>query len=455
MLIDCIYKTKCWRSPAQLDQKWKYTYKFAQSIDGLGSVIRIFEYQDELLVCWDERPQANHTKYITVGSVNNGESWSRKKWKYRPDTYLLDSKENAIIKDHCTISLDKRTLLVKLVLYEEDKPESSLKKKDSIDINISLNSPDKSINKKLTMFLYSYSFHRARQSLYVPYLINTRSRIKFGRGFNNKFGPSVMGYVKSSFASGSSEVEKSIILPYSASGLNPVLINNELHFFWQHSGSIYKSILYYMSADLKTNTFNKQIKLSDSAVIDSLRVIPEKDELHACWADSRDEDKYPDHIFRFWRYYPRFTPPYRNNQQIIYRKKNAAGNWGNEVMLSSKQLYAFSPALAVSRDIVVAVWAGVDTPTSMYHYEHNPNDIYYSISYNSGVKWSSPMRITDNLAKGMTAGRPRVLIKDGKIHVLYIQGHFALAKSNFRLLNLPPWEVVYCSRNISNLKNSK
>jgi hypothetical protein len=161
------------------------------------------------------------------------------------------------------------------------------------------------------------------------------------------------------------------------------------------------------------------------------------DLVHLCWLDRRHE-----------KHRLNLTYPDRHNFEVAYcYRKDSDANWSHDVILSEGLLYAFSPSMSVEGDRIVVAWSGVKTAKD-WHAPAFPNDIYYVTSADKGKTWTKPLRVTDNLSAGITAGEPKVLLLNGVIHLCYIQGKLRLKQESPGLtrLNQPPWPNYYKQR---------
>jgi hypothetical protein len=103
--------------------------------------------------------------------------------------------------------------------------------------------------------------------------------------------------------------------------------------------------------------------------------------------------------------------------------------------------------MSVEGDKIAVAWAGVKTSAD-WHAPYSPNDIYYVTSSDKGKTWTKPLRVTDNIREGITAGDPQVMLLNGTIHLFYIQGKLNLRQESPGLtkLNQPSWPVYYQQR---------
>lgn len=176
-------------------------------------------------------------------------------------------------------------------------------------------------------------------------------------------------------------------------------------------------------------------------------VVPQDDTVHLCWLDSRHEKKqldigvFPPHLYTSFK-----------NCEIGYcQRKDSDTGWSKDIILSKGLLYAFSPSMSVEGNNIVVAWAGIQT-AGVWHSPSDPNDIYYITSKDGGKSWTDPLRVTDNVKEGITAGDPQVVLLNGIIHLTYIQGKLNLKQESPGLtkLNQPPWPIYYQQRPFPN-----
>jgi hypothetical protein len=59
-----------------------------------------------------------------------------------------------------------------------------------------------------------------------------------------------------------------------------------------------------------------------------------------------------------------------------------------------------------------------------------------------------PVRVTDDVSRGFTAGDPQVVLLRDVIHLFYIEGKYQKGPSThgMTLLKQPPWDIIYQRR---------
>ena len=187
--------------------------------------------------------------------------------------------------------------------------------------------------------------------------------------------------------------------------------------------------------------------LVTSGIIPNKYVVTTENEvIHVCWLDQRHGKRR-----RFNLMYP-----LRGNYEIAYSQRHDSdANWSKDVILSEGLQYAYSPTMSVEGQKIVVAWAGAPKAESgdahsLFgdHIEFDPNDIYYVTSKDGGKTWTKPLRVTDNIKTGVTAGMPQVALHNGVIHLFYIQGevHLKELSPGLTKLNLGPWPIYYQQR---------
>jgi hypothetical protein len=163
----------------------------------------------------------------------------------------------------------------------------------------------------------------------------------------------------------------------------------------------------------------------------------DQETLHYCWLDSRNEKSRLS-----------LQDPYRRNYEVAYcRRRDSDAVWSKDAILSKGMFYAYSPSMSVEGNKVVVAWSGL-VESIRSHGETRPSDVYYVTSDDAGDSWSKPKKITDRAKDGITSGRPQVVLLDGTIHLLYVQGKLSFKQESPGLvkLNQPPWPIYYTQR---------
>ena len=169
--------------------------------------------------------------------------------------------------------------------------------------------------------------------------------------------------------------------------------------------------------------------------------VPQNDTVHLCWLDRRHEKRRSNPVY-----------PRRGNYEVAYcQRKDSDSSWSKDVILSEGLLYSHTPTMSVEGDKVVVAWSGIQTAGD-WHAPSNPNDIYYRTSRDGGKSWDKLLKVTDGAKDGITSGEPQVVLQNGIIHLMYIQGKLNLKQESPGLtkLNQPPWQIYYQQRPFPN-----
>lgn len=164
----------------------------------------------------------------------------------------------------------------------------------------------------------------------------------------------------------------------------------------------------------------------------------EGDIIHICWMDRRHNK---------WRFNID-GPPIENDDIYYCRRRDSDSNWSKDILLSKGLEYCYPPSISAEGQNVVIVWAGIQS-ADKHHSEYDPNDIYYVASKDGGHTWSRPLKVTDTAKDGIVSGKPKVVLLNGIIHLLYTQGKFqnpAQLSPGLTRLNQLPWPIYYTQR---------
>jgi len=171
------------------------------------------------------------------------------------------------------------------------------------------------------------------------------------------------------------------------------------------------------------------------------------DTIHLCWMDSRHEQSRPG--FLFVGLLPLYHAERQENYQIFYRHVTSSDNrWGRETLISKNLLFAYRPSISAEGKKVVITWAGTRKAVDKGHDAYSPNDIYYATSEDNGQTWNEPVRVTDNIPRGITAGDPQVVLINNVFHLFYIEGKYQKqpSVSGLSFIKQPPWDIIYRQR---------
>jgi hypothetical protein len=172
------------------------------------------------------------------------------------------------------------------------------------------------------------------------------------------------------------------------------------------------------------------------------------DNIHLVWLDERHENESLLRVVSSGG-----GDPGLGNYEVYYRKRNDLGSgWTQDVLLSKGLKFAFAPRMSVDGEKIVVVWAGHRSDRDKTRGEFHPSDIYFTTSCDAGKTWATMRRATDNANSGLVSGVPQVALQNGIIHLFYTRGKIRenVVGPGLRLLNQPPWEIIYQYRRFSN-----
>jgi len=270
-------------------------------------------------------------------------------------------------------------------------------------------------------------------TIYIPYCI--RGETKEGKMIMASKGPFDNGVIYS-LDSGHTWQRQHIS---SSASADPFVCKTTGYYYYIAGNSDENELWFARKPEDKSDwsapqPLSKHLKLTG---FQPISCTTEGDTVHVCWLDRRHEKERANPVY-----------PWRGNYEIVYsQRKDSGSGWSKEVILSEGLFYSFHPSLSVEDDRIVVAWAGVQSaPDGHSHW--SPNDIYFVTSQDRGQTWSRPVRVTDNIKSGITAGTPQVALQNGVIHLFYAQGklNFKEAAAGMRLLNQPPWPIYYQQR---------
>ena len=150
------------------------------------------------------------------------------------------------------------------------------------------------------------------------------------------------------------------------------------------------------------------------------------DAIHLAWLDVRHERDHP------IRSILTGTPSLEGNWEVYYRsRKDSDAAWGKEVLLSGGLDFAFDPAMAVEGDCVVVVFGGYRKDRNRAVARLHPSDIFLTTSGDGGKTWRPLTRVTDNAQARRTSVRPKVVLRQGMIHLFYGDGSLTYQRRPF------------------------
>lgn len=274
------------------------------------------------------------------------------------------------------------------------------------------------------------------QEISVPYSVSSQLVKHNGQSIITADGPSSCGLFNSTNGGFSWQLERVA----DCEALEPRVCETggSLYLFGTRITSGYELWFSRKSVSGGSWTAPEPIVKTFAAVYGHFTAVTQNDLVHLCWMDCR-------------RNRSRFSVggPLVENDDIVYcRRKDSDPGWTKDVILSKGVLYSYSPSMSVEGNRIVVAWSGIAS-AGKRHTEYDPNDIYYVTSKNNGNTWSKPMTATDGAQKGITSGKPSVILINGIIHLLYIHGGLESsdqASSGLSERNQVPWPIYYTQR---------
>lgn len=109
--------------------------------------------------------------------------------------------------------------------------------------------------------------------------------------------------------------------------------------------------------------------------------------VHVAWVDNRD-----------------------GNAEIYYKRSSNTGIiWDTDKRLTNFSAISYNPSISVSNELVGIVW---------YDSRNTTEEIYYKASTNTGITWSSDIRLTNNNWQSLN---PCIRISGNNIHVFWTE----------------------------------
>ena len=428
----------CSKSADRPDQKWTPPVVASGSIAGLVGAVRLYKYQDTVMGIqslgkgsakllflsragnsWSEMPVTAPAEYLWGGAAIDPQG----KRILLPEGYA--ENEQLVMKAFIGVITDnhgledmteKEWMTDKRTLLGETGP------------NVKLNRPGKRYGVGLGPGILIGS------EAILPFSLHSETFF----GINNvSNGPYASGVFHSTDSGKSWQMEKVSDLDGGAPAICKTM--GRYYYFATHPLCLWAS---RKSIENDKWDESKAITKSLALVLGLYGVAGGNDTVHVCWEDRRHNK---------WRFNPE-GPPIENND-IFYRyRKDSDKDWSKEVLLSEGLLYSYAPSISAEGDKVVVVWAGIRTADKQ-HTDMRPNDIYYVTSKNGGKTWTEPMKVTDGVKDGMTAGMPQLALLNGTIHLLYIQGKSEKSQElspGLTKFDKQPWPIYYTQRPFPN-----
>lgn len=439
-LLGILLFNGCTKSTEKVDQNWASSVAVSSSIGSLGGWVNLHKCQDTIVgisIIRDGSPS---------GLVLNGDkrSWSKLSFANAPKGYVwsyaaIDLKSRAILSAKGFSDTNQRIVMESLFA---SLGENGLKNIEEAHLLAEKRTVLGDIAENIKLNAGSGSREDIGlgigllngQEAYIPFSIVASKVTQHGKSItvDATQGPFVNGVFHSSDLGKTWQIEKisnhSAIGPDMSETAGYVYYFAGIHPLWSSRKAL--DAEKWEEAQTITETFSMQGWFA--ATSDG------RDTIHVCWMDRR-HDK--------WRFNID-GPPIENDDIYYCHRKDVDSNWSKEILLSRGLEYCYPPSISAEGQNVVVVWAGTAS-ADKHHSEYLPNDIYYVTSKDGGETWANPTKITDKAKDGVVSGRPKVVLLDGIIHLLYTQGAPEKAQeisSGLTRLDDQPWPIYYTQR---------
>jgi hypothetical protein len=433
----------CHKQVVLLAQGWSMPTKFAETEDSLGGGVVLYNWHSRILAL---QPQSDGAAKCYLLNSND-KSWAEVPFTGVPRGYLwyrpaIDQDSDRVLFDQSYKEDDK---LVIAVLVGRVTVNGSLAVRDVAERkwttdtkalfgetrpDVRLSEPGRRIWPAFGMGVINGN------DLYFPYSIGGVEVTHNGKTLvvDGSKGPYANGVFHSTNSGTTWQMEKT---PDSLGGLSSV-VKTENHFYCFAIKLVrnQKAQLWFTQRPAIDGSWVTPETITKSYGSDYVAV-PQGDTIHLFWLDALHEKRRGNPVY-----------PHAGNYEVVYsQRKDSDASWSKDVILSEGLLYSYAPSVSVEGDKIVVAWAGVQT-AGVWHSQFDPNDIFYVTSRDKGNTWTKPLRVTDNIKEGITAGDPQVVLLNGVIHLFYIQGKMDLQQLSPGLtkLNQPPWPIYYTQR---------
>lgn len=430
-----------------LDQGWSAPVTITQSKNGLVGRVVLYNWRNTIIALQGQ--DDNSAKCFVMSSGDN--PWAEASLTgvppgYSWDTPAIDKTSDRVFFQQGYLENDQLVMSViigrltangNLAMRDVTEKKWLTDKKSLLgetQPNVRLNRPNTRDWPELGIGIIN------DQDLYIPYSVQGYEVTPRGNSFfsDGSKGPFRNGVLHSADAGKTWEMEK---MP-NFSGGDPSVCRskNRCYCFTVREEKDEGAKLWFTS---KSGAGGSWADLSVVTKTFGYRYItvPQNDTVHLCWLDRRHEKRRSNPVY-----------PRQGNYEVAYcQRKDSDTSWSKDVILSEGLLYSHSPTMSVEGDKVVVAWSGVHTAGD-WHAPSNPNDIYYITSRDGGKTWGQLLKVTDGVKDGITSGEPQVMLQNGIIHLMYIQGKLNLKQElpGLTKLNQPPWPIYYQQRPFPN-----
>lgn len=433
--------------PIPLAQGWSQPVVVTSSKDSLVGGFKVYKWHDTILGlqglndatarCFLEGRSSNAWLEMHLTGVPNGYYWAYPAIDRLSDTAFFDqgyTDNNKLVLKIIVGQLKDQIALKNAKTKQWTLTKDEFFGKDNVRFT-KRNEPGKHGWLRLGVGLITGS------RLYIPFCVDGFTYNERGNATDR--GPNVDGVFRSDNSGEVWQMER--IADFEA--FNPSMVQTSGHYYYFAAGLVRDRNgwkLWFSHKAVNSDSWDAPKVLTKTFAYGTLgryETAVEGDTVHICWMDSRHDR---------WRF-SIDSLPVENDDVYYCRRKDSDSSWSKNVLLSKGIEYCYSPSISAEGNKVVVVWAGIPN-AGKDHTDYDPNDIFYVTSKDGGTTWSKPLKVTDGAKDGLTAGRPQVVLLNGVIHLLYIQGKMNLKELSPGLvkLNQPPWPIYYTQRPFPN-----
>jgi hypothetical protein len=433
----------CQKERTDMASAWTVSREVAKSSDSLSTSFSLYRWNGSLLALGGDAGT-----YAARILEDDGKSWKTISTT-DPGWIPMDADPtgNRFVISRATLFSNRLDATFSIGLITSDGRLSS-ESKAGLAVNKAQLFPNSQPNLEMTLderpakAMFAGGVIVEGREIRIPYSISATPVIRNGRQIGYGAETVSANGVFASSDGGSSWRTELIVNSYSES---PIVCKTESFYYYFAKGGRGEPFQLWSSRCSvneatwsQAETLNKTVagKLSEG-----IHAIAKEDIVHVCWLDSRNEKQALS-----------LSRPRAENYEVAYcRRKDADATWSKDTILSRGLRWAYAPSMSVEGNNIIIAWAGARSDKEG-RTESNASDIYYVFSKDSGNSWTKPIQVTDGFKTGITSGRPQVAVRNGTIHLFYVQGKITYKKVSAGMvkLNQPPWPILYQQRPFPN-----